>query len=164
LSARRGRRLRAVVDTSVLISADRHAIYLLARLRYFEAIWSPFIIGEMVRIRVEMAIRRDVDRAVYRERINRLIHLLSDVFRPVNYTRHTGAVMARDPDDEPILATALASRSGYIISNNTHHFPVGGEVIGVRFVTPSQFVEKIVANDVGTNVSQLTRDAGRQLP
>ncbi len=63
---------RAVLDTSVLMSEHRHWLWLLARQNLYEGVWSAFIVGELVRVRTELSIKKGAD-------------------------------------DEPILATALAS-------------------------------------------------------
>ena len=78
-------RLRAVLDTSVLLSEHRHWLWQLAHLGHYEAVWSTFIVSELVRIRVEHSIRRGVGRLVYRRRVNDLIHLLSHVLVVANY-------------------------------------------------------------------------------
>jgi predicted nucleic acid-binding protein len=156
--------VRAVVDTSVLMSEHRHAVYLLARLGYFEAIWSPFIVAEFTRIRVERAIHFGVERAVYRERINRLITLLSDVFRCADARKRAHSRLLLDPDDEPVLAAALAARATYLISLNTRHFPEGDVLFGVRFITPDDFVALLSQRSAEAALPVIVETAGRQLP
>lgn len=148
----------------MLMSQHRHAIYLLARLGYVEAVWSPFIIAELTRIRVERAIRFGMERPVYRERINRLIFLLSDTFRLANYSRHLADRMHHDPDDEPILATALAAHASFVISLNTRHFPPGGTILGVRFITPDEFVELLESRSPDAHLIGTISRAGPQIP
>lgn len=121
---------RAVLDTSVLLSEHRHWLWLVARLGYYEAIWSTFIVGELVGVRTEHSISRGVNRAVYRGRINDLIHLLSDVLVIANYRDATVRGLVSDPDDEPILATASASDADCIVTLNTRDFPSGDEPRG----------------------------------
>lgn len=156
--------LRAVLDTSVLLSEHRHWLWLLARLGYSEAVWSSFIIGELVRIRVEHSVNRGVERSVYRRRINDLIHLLSDVLLVSNYREATASGLLRDPDDEPILATALVAHAEVIVSLNTRDFPADGEVSGIRFLTPQAFLAELEARDPSARLAQRARDSGRQLP
>ncbi len=156
--------LRAVLDTSVLLSEHRHWLWLLARLGYYEAVWSAFIVGELVRIRVEHSINRGMDRPVYRQRINDLIHLLSAVLLIVNYREASAAGLLTDADDEPILATALASRASYVISLDAHDFPTGGEAAGVRFLSPHAFLAAIESRHPHAGLVQRADEAGRQLP
>lgn len=156
--------VRAVLDTSVLISQHRHWLWLLARLGYFEGVWSAFIIGELVRIRVEMSIRRGVERSVYRQRINDLIHLLSDVLLVADYRRAEASGLLRDADDEPILASALAAGAAVVVSLNTRDFPAGGTVAGVRFVTPQDFLAELEAQGPADELGRRADEAGQTLP
>lgn len=154
---------RAVLDTSVLISEHRHWLWLLARLGDYEAIWSVFIVGELVRIRVEHSIARGVERAVYRRRVNALLHLLSDVLVVADYRRATTHGLVRDPDDEPIIATALATQAEYIVTLNTRDFPSGSGAAGVQFATPADFLALLDTGRPAT-LADTIREAGRQLP
>jgi hypothetical protein len=94
-------RPRAVLDTSTLISEHRHWLRDLARAGFFDGVWSTFIVGELVRVRVEHSIARGVARAVYRQRVNDLVHLMSDVLAVADYRRveltdwHARADLAR---------------------------------------------------------------------
>lgn len=155
---------RAVLDTSVLLSGDRHWLWLLAREGLYEAVWSTFIVGELVRIRVEQAIARGVERAVYRERINNLVHRLSDIARPADYRTILLAGMLRDPDDEPILAAALAARADHVISHNVRNFPAGGQIVGVHFATPAQFLAVLEGLYPEAGAAQRAATAPERLP
>ena len=148
----------------MLLAKDRHWLWLLSRLGYFEGVWSTFIVGELVRIRVEHSIAHGVQRSVYRGRINTLIHLLSEVLQVANYRAATAAGMLDDPDDEPILAAALATDARFIVSLNTRDFPSSGSVAGVRFVTPTAFLAELESQHPGADVGEQARGAGRQLP
>jgi predicted nucleic acid-binding protein len=155
--------LRAVLDTSVLISEHRHWLWDFARRGYYEARWSTYIIGELVRVRVEHSIRHGVQRAMYRQRINHLIHLLTDVLIIADYRTVPLAGVLRDPDDEPILAAAIASGAAFVVSLNTRDFPSGNEVLGVRFLTPRAFLAELTTRNPGAIVQQAA-DTGRLLP
>jgi predicted nucleic acid-binding protein len=148
----------------VLFSAHRHWLWLLAHLGYYEAVWSAFIVGELVRIRVEHSIDRAVDRALYRQRVNDMVHVLSDVLSIVNYRSVNVDGSLRDPDDDPILATALAGQATVIVSLNTRDFPTGGAIAGVRFVTPGTFLAELEDRFPTAHISTQARDAGRSLP
>jgi predicted nucleic acid-binding protein len=156
--------LRAVLNTSVLLSEHRHWLWLLARLGYYEAVWSTFIVGELVRIRVEHSIKHGVERTVDRQRINDLIHLLSDVLGVGNYRSASAAGLLSDPDDEPILATALAAGAVYIVSLNTRDFPATGKAAGVQFVTPQAFLMELASLHPTDDLTERADEAGRQLP
>jgi predicted nucleic acid-binding protein len=155
---------RAVLDTSVLLSEHCHWLWLLARLGYFQGVWSTFIVNELVRVRVEHSLARSVARPVYRQRINDLIHFFSDVLRVADYRSVSAAGLLRDPDDEPILATAIAATATYVVSLNTRDFPSGGAAAGVRFVTPQNFLAELEARHPNARLSRRVDDAGRQVP
>jgi predicted nucleic acid-binding protein len=155
---------RAVLDTSVLISEHRHWLWLLARRSFYEGVWSAFIVGELVRVRTELSIKKGAERAVYRQRINDLIHLFSDVLAIVDYRRVTTGMTLKDPDDEPILATAIAADAGCVVSLNTRDFPEGGVVDGVRYVTPQQFLDALSDANKELDLPALVRTAGKQTP
>ena len=146
------------------MSGDRHWLSLLARLGYFEGVWSTFIAAELVRIRVEHSIARGVERSVYRQRINDLTHLLTAALRVVRDPAGAGAGRLNDPDDEPILATALAARAESIVLLNTRDFPPDGLATGVRFLTPTEFLTVLEARHSHEDLGDRVRDAGRQLP
>jgi predicted nucleic acid-binding protein len=155
---------RAVLDTSVLLSEHRHWVWLLARRGYYEGFWSAFIVGELVRVRTRVSIERGVEYAVYRQRLNNLVHLLSDVLRSIDYRWVSTSMALKDPDDEPVLATAIGARAGCVVSLNTRDFPSGGEVDGVRFVTPKQFLEALAQQNPNDRLEEAVRSAGRQIP
>jgi hypothetical protein len=64
-------RLRAVLDTSILLDADRHELLSLARRRLYTPVWSAFIIGEMVRVRTELSLKHGLDPSVLRRVLER---------------------------------------------------------------------------------------------
>jgi predicted nucleic acid-binding protein len=51
----------------------------------------------------------------------------------------------KDPDDEPLLATALSGKASIIVSWNTRDFPPKGSFAGVRYLTPPIFLAEIYA-------------------
>jgi predicted nucleic acid-binding protein len=146
------------------MSAHRHWLWLLARHGYYQAVWSPFIVGELIRIRVEKAIERGVDRAVYRERVNELVHALSDICQVVNHRDARPRGILSDPDDEPILATALVAQARYVISLNTRDFPPSNVALGVRFITPTDFLAELITRNPRAGLQGQAHGAGRQIP
>lgn len=155
---------RVVIDTSVLLSEHRHWMWLLASLGYYEGVWSPFIVGELVRIRTEHSIRRGVERRVYRERVNDLVHLLSDVLWVVGYRGVRVEGTLRDPDDEAVLATAVAGSADIVVSLNTRDFPDRGEVLGVRYITPKDFLAYLETVYTDEEIVHRAGTASRRLP
>jgi predicted nucleic acid-binding protein len=51
----------------------------------------------------------------------------------------------RDPDDVPLLATALVGKAQYIVSWNTRDFPSKGSFAHIRYLIPPQFLEEVEA-------------------
>lgn len=137
---------RAVLDTSVLLAAERHELLFLAYRGAYTLLWSTFLVGECVRIKTELAIKHQQDRAIYRARINEFVRQVTAVATLVDYTRLAGGnyeEWLKDPDDEPLLATALVGKAHYVVSWNTKDFPPSGSFAGVQFVTPPQFLLNI---------------------
>lgn len=142
----RGVKPRAVLDTSALLGPQRHELVFLASERIYTMVWSSFLIAELTRIRTEWAIKQGLPREVYRQRINRLIEHLSRIAIVADYTRLEGGnytAWLKDPDDEPLLATALVGRARYVVSHNTRDFPPGGVFAGVRYLTPLDFLDML---------------------
>ena len=141
-------KLRAVVDTSVFLSAERHELLYLARKKAYTLVCSPFLISEIVHRRTEMAIKQGLESAIYTERINRYVKEITAVATMVNHTRLVGGNYTdwlRDPDDVPLLATALVGKAQYIISWNTRDFPPKGHFAHSHYLIPPRFLEEIDA-------------------
>lgn len=155
----------AVLDTSVLMSGHRHWLWLLADEGYYQPVWSPFIVGELVRIRVERAIHFGQPRELYRARVNELVHVLSDVCQVVNHRATAGtAGILPDPDDAPILATALAAGASHVVSLNTHDFPRDGVALGVRFITPADFLALLIDLYSDSDLRGRAGESGPRIP
>lgn len=152
---------RAVLDTSVLVGEQREWLWPLARDGYFAGVWSTFIVGELVRVRVELAIARSVKRSVYRERVNALVHRLSDVLTTADYRSILLDGALSDPDDDPILAAALASGAQYIVSLNTKDFPSNDTIMHVRFITPTNFLMMLDELYLDANIRGHIGNVGR---
>lgn len=59
--------------------------------------------------------------------------LLAKVVRP----KGIGRVVPNDPDDDAVIACALAARADLIVSGNKHLLSLGGQYQGIPIVTPS---------------------------
>jgi predicted nucleic acid-binding protein len=158
---------RVVLDTSVLLGPQRHELVFLAKNGLFTFVWSPFLIAELVRIRTEWGIKHQQDREIYRARINKLIHLLTQIAEVVDYTLIEGGnynEWLRDPDDEPLLATALAGKASIIVSANTRDFPPRGSFAGVRYCTPLQFLSDVYAEHPEKAMQVIFKGVGFRIP
>jgi uncharacterized protein len=54
-------------------------------------------------------------------------------------------VIANDPDDDQVLACAVAARADLIVSGDKHLHALGGEYQGMRIVRPAEAVTMIAA-------------------
>lgn len=136
--------VRAVLDTSALIGRDRHELVFNSRQGYYEIVWSAFIISEFTRVRQRLALKHGQPEPEYRAAINASIRELASLTAYADYTLLTGGnydQWLKDPDDEPILATALVGGASYIVSTNTHDYPPGDVFAGVRYLTPRAFLD-----------------------
>ncbi len=50
-------------------------------------------------------------------------------------------VVANDPDDDQVIAAAVAARANLIVSGDRHLHSLGGNYNGIRIVTPAQAVQ-----------------------
>ena len=147
---------RAVLDSSVLLGAARREIVAAAALHYYTAFWSSWLVGEFVRQRTEWiaerAAREGCDRAetrkrlrASRQRVNSLLHELSHVLRSVDHTRAPQADLSwlHDPDDWPIMQTALAAQADAVVTENSTDFPLGQARNGILLLSASAFLAKL---------------------
>lgn len=148
----------------MLMSSHRHWLWLLAYEGYYRPVWSPFIVGELVRIRVERAIRFGQPREAYRARINDLVQVLSDVCQVVNHRTAMATGVLPDPDDDPVLATALAAGAGHVVSLNSRDFPPGSVALEVRFVTPELFLTLLAQAHPAAKLADRAGEVGRRIP
>lgn len=133
--------MRVVLDTSVFISAfiskDKppyHALALWFEKRY-ELVTSAWQIEEIRRV----------------SRYDRVQPLVSsqEVGKTINALRLRAWVLedmpsvdySPDPDDNPILAAAIAGKASYIVSGDKGDLLALGRVEGVSIVTARAFVE-----------------------
>ncbi len=156
-------RPRAVLDTSVLMSGERHWLWAWARLTRFEGIWNTQIIAELVRIRVETAIKHGARRRTYGPRINTLIRLLARVLVLVDAPDQPVPPLA-DVNDASILATAIAAQADCIVTFNVRDFPADGAVAGIRILTPEQFRSHLDAVAAREGFDPMHADSSARLP
>ena len=65
--------------------------------------------------------------------------VLAKVIRP----KRIGRVVPDDPDDDAVIACALAARAELIVSGDKHLLGLGGQYQGIRIVAPAEAVELI---------------------
>ncbi len=141
-----------VLDASVLLGPHRTFLVAGAFLHYYDAFWSPWIVGEFVRKRTEWiadrAVREGCDRAELRQRlqasrgrVNGVIAEMARVLRSVDYTRAPAVDLSwlADPDDHPIVQTALVARAHVLVTDDGD-FPQGEQRNGLYLVRSDAFI------------------------
>jgi hypothetical protein len=124
-----GRPPRAVIDTSTLYSpGNRKAITRLAAEGTIVAIWSPWIVAELVRILTLAWIDRHGGAPLSRRQCSAAARVMMLAMEPnflVVAPRPPYPPSWPDPDpgDEPIWAAAKVAGAAYVVSENHHDFP-----------------------------------------
>jgi hypothetical protein len=141
-----GRRLaRVALDSTAVLGAERGWNLAAAHLRLFTGFWSPWIVAEFVRKRTEWVAYRALREgqtepaqlrarlAASRARVNDPLRHASEVLRSVDPERAPVADLSwlTDPDDVPVMKTALAARADTLVTDNARDFPLGGVRNGV---------------------------------
>lgn len=81
-----------------------------------------------------------------REKSERLLVSLMNLAEMVDYQQIEGGnyeLWLRDPDDHPIMATALIGKVDYLVTWNTKDFPPKKRFAGVTVITPDAFLREI---------------------
>ena len=130
----RQRRIRAVLDTNVLLGAARHRLLLLASLGAYQLITSPYILAEvhqtMLRLGWSQAGADALMQVIRRE---------AELVDEQTITGGNYDVWLRGPKDHPIMATALAGKADYLVTQNVKDFPPKLRFAGTTIVTPDAF-------------------------
>lgn len=147
---------RIVLDASALLGVNRPALIAAAALRYYVAWWSPWIVGEFVRKRTEWiaerAAREGCDRAetrrrlrASRRRVNALVADLSHVLQSVDYAAAPPADLSwlADPDDWPVMQTALAAQASVLVTDDASDFPLGEPRHGILILGTAPFIARL---------------------
>jgi hypothetical protein len=82
-----------------------------------------------------------------RERVNRFVRELSRVLRSVDYPAAPSVDLSwlSDPDDWPVMQTALAAGADILVTDNAVDFPLGERRHGVRLVGSAAFLSELYA-------------------
>jgi hypothetical protein len=164
------------LDSSALLGANRRYLVAAAALGYYTGFWSAWIVGELVRKRTEWiadrASREGADRAELRrrlrqsrERVNALVDALSGVLRTVDYRRAADADLSwlLDPDDRPVMQTALAAGADTLVTDNARDFPPGQVRNGVLLMRTSDFLAALYTRfpEAESAIGELLADSAR---
>lgn len=138
--------MRIVLDTNTLvsgiISAGGPPRRLLdgARTRAFELYSSATLLAELqdVLLREKFATRL-ANAGLTPHSIVRELHRIAYMVTPFSVPR----VVENDPDDDHVLACAVAAQSDLIVSGDKHLHSLGGVYNNIRIVRPSEAVKII---------------------
>lgn len=125
-------------------------------LNYCKGHWSTRIVGEFVRRRTEWIAERaardgcnrtEIRRRLResRQRVNALVDDLSHVLHVVDYADAptTGLSWLTDPDDWPIMQTALAVPAEILVTDNSSDFPHGETRNGILILGSASFLARL---------------------
>lgn len=129
------RRIRVVLDTSVLLSAARGPLITLASNRAFKIVWSDFLEQELLRKLTEIG--------WHPRNATALLDAMERLAESVDHTQILGGnydIWLKDIDDHPVMATALAGQVDYLVTWNTKDFPPKKRFAGITIITPDAFL------------------------
>ncbi len=120
------------------MSAERRPLLFLALAGAYTIIWSEFIAEELKRKMMEIGWSKINSEA--------LVRALIEMAEMVDYRQIEGGNYEEwllDPDDHPIMATALIGQADYLVTWNTKDFPAKRRFAGITIVTPDVFLRDI---------------------
>lgn len=135
LDRQKRQRLRAVLDTNVLLGVARRQLFLLASLGAYQLITSQYILEEAQRVMARLHWN-----AATAEALLESIRRESEVVDEQTITGGNYDLWLRDPKDHPIMATALAGKADYLVTGNLKDFPPKLRFAGVTVITPEAFL------------------------
>jgi len=131
--------MRAVLDTNVIISGLGRASSVPGQILYqwrrnsYELIVSPLLLAEYQRALSYPHVQRFVGLSASRIAEALTGFSVAGIFVD---PEEVAAVVSADPDDDVVIATAVAGNADYIISGDRHLLALGGYK-GIRIVPPA---------------------------
>jgi predicted nucleic acid-binding protein len=140
----------ALLDTCVLWpSKQRDFLLSLAVVNLYRPLWSSAILDELEYCEVDkLTAKYGVAQGEAETRAARLIEVMRRNFddaEVMNWEPYEGTFGLPDPDDEHVLAAAVAGHAGAIVTGNLKHFPQDRMPPGIEVVAPSEFAANTVA-------------------
>lgn len=135
--------MRVVLDTGILIAAlithdtPPDQIYQAWRKKRFELVTSEWQLAEFRRVSRYPRLRKYLSSAEAGNLVNGLR------YQAVVLTELPRLDLSPDPDDNPILAMAVASRADYLVSGDKRDLLALKRVEQTRIVTARQFLNKL---------------------
>lgn len=137
--------MRLVVDTNVVISAllwsgTPKALFALAETSDISFYTSRALLDELADVLSRKKLAKTIS-AIPATPASLLRHYQG--FAHVVQPRSIQRVVINDPDDDQVLATAVAARADLIVSGDRHLLSLGGEYQGIPIITPAQAIQTI---------------------
>jgi predicted nucleic acid-binding protein len=155
----------ALLDTCVLYpSLQRDFLLSLAVENLYRPLWSSEILAELYECEVEKLIRSGLTEASADTRAGRLIEIMRTHFDDTevqNWEPYAGTFGLPDPDDEHVLAAAVAGHAGALVTSNLKDFPAELMPPGLKVTSPSEFAADTVAVSPGTALLAVEAVSGR---
>lgn len=135
------RRIRAVFDSNVYVAAylsknprsPNKELFRRWRAREFTLLVSRAILEEVI----EKFDQRGIDQALTVELVS---FMLADAEYVVTSDEELPALIVDDPDDDLILACAIAGNANYLVTYDPHFDCLGGEFQGIRILDGLHFL------------------------
>lgn len=132
--------MRLVVDTNVVISAllwdgTPKALFALGETHDISFHTSRALLDELADVLSRKKLAKTIT-AINATPASLLRHYQG--FAHVVQPRTIQRVVPNDPDDDAVIACALAARADLIVSGDRHLHSLGGAYSGIRILTPAQ--------------------------
>ncbi|MFN3981512.1 MAG: putative toxin-antitoxin system toxin component, PIN family [Caldilinea sp.] len=131
----RQRRISAVLDTNVLLGAQRRQLLILAELGAYRLVCSQYIVDEMRRVMARLGWSQGAAHALVQATLR-----VAELVDAQQVTSGSYELWLHDPKDHPIMATALIGGVNYLVTANTHDFPPKQRFAGITVITPNAFL------------------------
>ncbi|TCM49431.1 PIN domain-containing protein [Kribbella sp. VKM Ac-2568] len=140
----------ALLDTCVLWpSKQRDFLLSLAVVNLYRPLWSAAILEELQYCEIDkLTGKYGIPQDEAESRAARLIETMRDHFDDAevqNWESYDGTFGLTDPNDEHVIAAAVAGHAGAIVTDNLKHFPPDKVPPGIQVIAPSEFAANTVA-------------------
>lgn len=139
----------AVLDTSVLWpNLQRDFLLSLAIEGLYRPLWSSAILAELEYHEAQKNFNRGDSRDAAEAKARHLIEQMTDAFDDAaieNWEPHEGTFDLPDPDDEHVVAAAVVSGAGAIVTANLRDFPAARIPPNIKVLAPATFAADTVA-------------------
>lgn len=147
MSSEESHRLRAFIDTNILMAAFIteglcSEILERARDREFLGFISPFVMNELRGVLDREFSEREFSRP--KKETMKLIEEALEIINPDEIGVKVEGVCERDPSDDNILAGALASKVRFIVTGDSDLLDLK-EFRGIRILKPREFITELEA-------------------